>query len=107
MGETKASDMMVGALTDPFDDCPWGSRPRTCGRQVGDLREDQDALAVQSHQRAAKATTEGRFKGPDPPIELKSRKAATTFDTDEHIRADASGRGAWPSCGRCSTRAGR
>ena len=55
----------------------------------GISREDQDALAVQSHQRAAKATAEGYFKEQILPIELKSRKGTVTFDTDEHIRADA------------------
>ena len=44
---------------------------------------------MQSHQRAAKATAEGYFKEQILPIELKSRKGTVTFDTDEHIRADA------------------
>jgi acetyl-CoA C-acetyltransferase len=89
MGETKASDMMVGALTDPFDDCHMGVTAENVAGKWGISREDQDALAVQSHQRAAKATAEGRFKDQILPIELKSRKGTTTFDTDEHIRADA------------------
>jgi acetyl-CoA C-acetyltransferase len=90
MGETKASDMMVGALTDPFDDCHMGVTAENVAGKWGISREDQDALAVQSHQRAAKATAEGYFKDQILPIELKSRKGTVTFDTDEHIRADAS-----------------
>jgi acetyl-CoA C-acetyltransferase len=90
MGETTASDMMVGALTDPFDDCHMGVTAENVAGKWGVSREDQDALAVQSHQRAAKATAEGYFKEQILPIELKSRKGTTTFDTDEHIRADAS-----------------
>ena len=90
MGETAASDMMVGALTDPFDDCHMGVTAENVAGKWGISREDQDALAVQSHQRAAKATAEGHFKDQILPIELKSRKGTTTFDTDEHIRADAS-----------------
>jgi acetyl-CoA C-acetyltransferase len=90
MGETKASDMMVGALTDPFDDCHMGVTAENVAGKWGISREDQDALAVQSHQRAAKATAEGWFKDQILPIELKSRKGTTTFDTDEHVRADAS-----------------
>jgi acetyl-CoA C-acetyltransferase len=89
MGETSASDMMVGALTDPFDDCHMGVTAENVAGKWGISREDQDALAVQSHQRAAKATAEGYFKEQILPIELKSRKGTTTFDTDEHIRADA------------------
>jgi acetyl-CoA C-acetyltransferase len=90
MGETSASDMMVGALTDPFDDCHMGVTAENVAGKWGISREDQDALAVQSHQRAAKATAEGWFKEQILPIELKSRKGTVTFDTDEHIRADAS-----------------
>ena len=89
MGETSASDMMVGALTDPFDDCHMGVSAENVAGKWGISREDQDALAVQSHQRAAKATAEGYFKEQILPIEFKSRKGTTTFDTDEHIRADA------------------
>jgi acetyl-CoA C-acetyltransferase len=89
MGETSASDMMVGALTDPFDDCHMGVTAENVAGKWGISREDQDALAVQSHQRAARATAEGYFKEQILPIELKSRKGTTTFDTDEHIRADA------------------
>jgi acetyl-CoA C-acetyltransferase len=90
MGETTASDMMVGALTDPFDDCHMGVTAENVAGKWGISREDQDALAVQSHQRAAKATAEGWFKEQILPIELKSRKGTTVFDTDEHIRGDAS-----------------
>jgi acetyl-CoA C-acetyltransferase len=90
MGPTEAQDMMVGALTDPFDDCHMGVTAENVAGKWGISREDQDALAVQSHQRAAKATAEGYFKAQILPIELKSRKGTVTFDTDEHIRADAS-----------------
>jgi acetyl-CoA C-acetyltransferase len=89
MGETTASDMMVGALTDPFDDCHMGVTAENVAGKWGISREDQDALAVQSHQRAAKATAEGYFKEQIVPVELKSRKGTAVFDTDEHIRADA------------------
>jgi acetyl-CoA C-acetyltransferase len=89
MGPTEAQDMMVGALTDPFDDCHMGVTAENVAGKWGISREDQDALAVQSHQRAAKATAEGRFKEQILPIELKSRKGTTVFDSDEHIRADA------------------
>jgi acetyl-CoA C-acetyltransferase len=53
-------------------------------------REDQDAFAVQSHQRAARAHEEGRFDSQILPIEVRKRKETVTFDTDEHVRADAS-----------------
>jgi acetyl-CoA C-acetyltransferase len=89
MGETSASDMMVGALTDPFDDCHMGVTAENVAGKWGVSREDQDALAVESHRRAAAATEQGYFKEQILPIELKSRKGTTVFETDEHVRPDA------------------
>jgi len=90
MGEAKAHDMMVGALTDPFDDCHMGVTAENVAGKWGVSREDQDKLAVESHRRAAEAIEQGYFKEQILPIELKSRKGTTVFDTDEHVRADAS-----------------
>src|SRR4029450_4186850 len=70
--------------------CHMRRRAHNVARRSGTSPEDQDALAVQSHQRAAKATAEGWFKEQILPIELKSRKGTVTFDTDEHIRPAAS-----------------
>jgi len=53
-------------------------------------RETQDALAVTSHQRAARAQAEGRFKDQIVPVEIKTRKGVVSFDIDEHVRADVS-----------------
>jgi acetyl-CoA C-acetyltransferase len=53
-------------------------------------RGQQDELAVLSHQRAAHAIKEGRFKSQIVPVTLKTRKGETVFDTDEHVRADIS-----------------
>ncbi len=83
-------DAMVGALTDPFDDCHMGITAENIAEKWGISREDQDALAVESHRRAAAATDAGHFKGQILPVELKSRKGSVMFDTDEHMRRDAS-----------------
>ncbi len=90
MGNGQVIDMMVGALSDPFEATHMGITAENVAEQWSVSREDQDALAVESHQRAAKATAEGRFKDQIVPIELVSRKGSTWFDSDEHIRADAS-----------------
>jgi acetyl-CoA C-acetyltransferase len=55
----------------------------------GITREMQDALAVQSQQRAARAIAEGRFKSQIVPIEIPTRKGTVVFDADEHVRGDA------------------
>ena len=90
MGDSKDVDMMVGALTDPFDTIHMGVTAENVAAKCGLTRADQDAFAVESHKRAAAATAAGHFKSQILPIELKSRKGPVQFDADEHIRADAS-----------------
>jgi acetyl-CoA C-acetyltransferase len=93
MGDAKVIDMMVGALTDPFDTVHMGITAENVATSCGITREQQDAFAVESHRRATKAQGEGRFKSQILPIELKSRKGSVMFDADEHVRADASAEG--------------
>jgi len=88
MGDGHLVDAMVGALTDPFDDCHMGVTAENIAAKWGISRADQDALAVESHQRAAAATANGVFKDQILPIELVTRKGTTLFDKDEHIRGD-------------------
>jgi acetyl-CoA C-acetyltransferase len=90
MGEAKVLDMMVGALTDPFDDCHMGITAENVASKWGITREAQDALAVESHKRAAAAIDAGYFSGQIMPIELKSKAGSTNFDTDENVRRDSS-----------------
>ena len=89
MGDAKVVDMMVGALTDPFDTVHMGITAENVASKCGITREQQDQFAVESHRRATKAIAEGRFKSQILPIELKSRKGTVQFDTDEHPRSDA------------------
>ena len=93
MGDAKVVDMMVGALTDPFDVVHMGITAENVANKCGITREQQDAFAVESHRRAVNAQGEGRFKSQILPIELKSRKGTVQFDTDEHVRADATAEG--------------
>ena len=90
MGDATLMDMMVGALTDPFDTIHMGITAENVAERHGVNRADQDALAVLSHQRAAAAQAAGRFKDQIVPVELKTRKGVTLFEVDEHVRADAS-----------------
>ena len=90
MGDGEVVDAMVGALTDPFDACHMGVTAENVAREWGIDREEQDALAVESHRRAARAIAEGRFAEQIVPVEVKTRKGTVTCDTDEHVRADAS-----------------
>jgi len=89
MGDNKTVDMMVGALTDPFDTIHMGITAENVANKCGITREQQDAFAVESHRRAVAARNAGHFKSQILPIELKSKKGPTHFDTDEHMREDA------------------
>ncbi len=89
MGDTSMVDMMVGALTDPFDTVHMGITAENVAAKWDLSREAQDEFAVESHKRAANAIANGYFKDQIVPVELKSRKGVTLFDTDEHVRGDA------------------
>jgi acetyl-CoA C-acetyltransferase len=88
MGDTKMIDMMVGALHDPFHTIHMGVTAENIAAKWGISREEQDALAVQSHQRAQAATEAGYFKGQIVPVVSKGRKGDVVFDTDEHFRTN-------------------
>ncbi|WP_370261163.1 beta-ketothiolase BktB [Limnobacter sp.] len=89
MGDMKGIDMMVGALHDPFHVIHMGVTAENVAKEFGISREEQDALAVESHKRAANAIANGYFKDQILPVEIKSKKGPVMFDTDEHVRADA------------------
>jgi acetyl-CoA C-acetyltransferase len=88
MGDGGAVDAMVAALSDPFDDCHMGVTAENVAEKWSITREDQDALAVESHHRAAAAIADGRFAEQILPIEIKGRRGTTVVAQDEHVRAD-------------------
>ncbi len=91
MGDGVTIDPMVGGLSDPFEGCHMGVTAENVATDFHVSREDQDALAAESHRRAAAATAAGYFKEQILPIEIPGKKGQTTIvDTDEHIRADVS-----------------
>ncbi len=87
MGDTKLIDMMVATLTDPFGVGHMGITAENLVTKWGITREEQDALAVESHRRAALAIAEGRFKSQIVPIVKQTRKGEVVFDTDEHVKS--------------------
>ena len=90
MGNAEVVDMMVGALTDPFDTVHMGITAENVAAKWEITRQQQDELAVESNKRAVNAAQKGYFKDQILPIELKSKKGTVMFETDEHPRADAS-----------------
>jgi acetyl-CoA C-acetyltransferase len=91
MNDGVAIDAMVGALTDPFDACHMGVTAENVASDYHVSREDQDALAAESHRRAAAAQAAGYFKEQILPVEIPGKKGKTTIvDTDEQVRAEVS-----------------
>jgi acetyl-CoA C-acetyltransferase len=90
MSDGGVIDMMVGALTDPFDTVHMGITAENVAEKWKISREQQDAFAVESHRRAINAIEKGYFKDQIVPIEIKGRKGTVVVDRDEHPRADAS-----------------
>ena len=88
MGDTKMLDLMVAVLTDPFGVGHMGVTAENLVEKWKLTREEQDALAVESHRRAAHAIQEGRFKSQIVPITIKTRKGDIVFDTDEHCKPE-------------------
>jgi len=89
MGDARLVDMMVGALNDPFQSIHMGVTAENVARKYEISREAQDALALESHRRAAQAIANGYFKEQILPITIASKKGEVVFDTDEHPRLNA------------------
>jgi acetyl-CoA C-acetyltransferase len=88
MGDAKLIDMMLGALSDPFGAGHMGITAENVAEKYDITREQQDAFAVESQRRAVAAIAAGHFKSQIVPVEIKSRKGVTLFETDEHPKAD-------------------
>jgi acetyl-CoA C-acetyltransferase len=86
MGDGAVIDATVGALTDPFDGCHMGVTAENVAADYHVSRDEQDALAAESHRRAAAAAAAGYFAEQITPVQVPGRKGTTTVDADEHIR---------------------
>ncbi|WP_233885565.1 beta-ketothiolase BktB [Paraburkholderia flagellata] len=89
MGDARLIDMMLGALNDPFHTVPMGVTAENVAGRYGISRERQDNLALESHHRAARAIAEGRFSSQIVPVKRTVKGRENVFDTDEHLRHDA------------------
>lgn len=88
MGDSQMVDPMTGVLTCPFNLYHMGVTAENVAERFNVSREDQDALALSSHQRAQKAIEDGRFDSQIVPIEVGKRGKSEQFSRDEHVRLD-------------------
>lgn len=85
MGNFNVVDHMIyDALTDAFDGIHMGVTAENIATKYGITREEQDAFAYNSQQKAIKAIDSGVFKDEIVPIEVKVKKDVVSFDQDEH-----------------------
>jgi acetyl-CoA C-acetyltransferase len=90
MNDGAVVDAMVGALTDPFDDCHMGVTAENVAEKWGISRQDQDELAAESHHRAAKATNAGYFDTQILTVDVPVKGGTVPFKSDEQIRPEVS-----------------
>jgi acetyl-CoA C-acetyltransferase len=86
MGGVQITDMMLGALNDPFGHGHMGVTGENVARRWQITRGDQDALALESQRRAANAIREGRFASQIIGVKVRTGREETVFDTDEHVK---------------------
>jgi acetyl-CoA C-acetyltransferase len=89
MGDAAVTDALVASLTDPFQAIHMGVTAENVARLHGIDRDAQDALAHESHARAARAIAARRFVEQILPVEVKSKGGVRLFAQDEHVRLDA------------------
>ena len=87
MGDIRTRDMMLGALNCPFGTGHMGITAENVSAEHDVSREAQDAFALESQQRAARAMAEGRFESQIVPVEIRTRREAHEFRIDEHPKA--------------------
>jgi len=87
MGDIRTLDMMLGALSCPFGTGHMGVTAENVADEHDISRDAQDAFALESQNRAAKAIEENRFKSQIVPIQIRVKRDMVDFDTDEHPKA--------------------
>jgi len=87
MGDVKSMDMLLGTLNCPFGSGHMGVTAENVAAQYDISREEQDAFALESQTRAAKAIEAGYFEDQIVPVEVKVRREVVEFKVDEHPKA--------------------
>jgi acetyl-CoA acyltransferase 2 len=88
LGQGKLEDYLYEALLDPYCGLFMAQTAEKCAGKYGISREEQDAFALRSQQRAASAWNECRFTDEVVPVEIKTRKGVIVVDKDDHLRPD-------------------
>ena len=87
MGDVKSLDMMLGALNCPFGTGHMGVTAENVAAEHDISRDEQDAFALSSQQRAADAIAGGRFESQITPVAVKVKRDMVDYAVDEHPKA--------------------
>jgi acetyl-CoA C-acetyltransferase len=88
MGGLEFVDTMIkDGLWDAFHGYHMGTTAENVAQKWQITREEQDAFAAASQQKAEAAMKSGRFKDEIVPVTVKTRKGEVVIDTDEHPKA--------------------
>ncbi|HNX28278.1 MAG TPA: thiolase family protein [Syntrophomonadaceae bacterium] len=91
MNQGTIEDAMIhDGLFDSLVPGHMGITAENIAEKYGITREECDELALASHQRATRAVQDGTFKREIVPVEIKTKKGVTLYETDEHMIPDAS-----------------
>lgn len=91
LGNSEMIDSVVhDGLWCAFENHHMGNSAEWVAREYEVTREEQDAFALRSHQRAWAAIQAGKFKDEIVPVEIKGKKGVTLFEQDEPVRPDSS-----------------
>jgi acetyl-CoA C-acetyltransferase len=89
MGPVSLVDtMVIDGLIDAFGGYHMGITAENVARQFGISRDQQDAFALASQQKAAAAQAAGHFAAEISPVNIETRKGTTIVDADDHLRPD-------------------
>jgi acetyl-CoA acetyltransferase family protein len=88
LGEGKLEDSLMVALLDTYCNTPMAGTAENLARKFEIPREEQDKYALRSQQEAKRAKDAGYFLEEIVPVEVKSRRATTLFDADDHPRPE-------------------
>ena len=87
--QTVVDSLVHDGLWDIFNDMHMGFTGEIVAERFNVTREDADQLSVESHQKAAKAIKESKFKDEIVPYTIHTKKGDIVFDTDEGVREDS------------------
>jgi len=93
LGHAEMTDMMLGALHDPFGLGHMGITAENVAKDFNVTRADMDAFALESQKRAANAIEKGYFKDQITPVKITKKREELAFDTDEHVRGETTADG--------------